>query len=256
MEEMATCFVMQPFDRDVFDRRYEDVFAPAIRAANLEPYRVDRDPAVSIPINQIESGIRDAAICFAEVTTDNPSVWFELGFAIAEQKEVVLVCSEERETRFPFDIQHRTILKYKTGSPQDFRDVETRVTERLQALLKKVDQLNRAARISPIREVQGLQQHEIVTLVAVAQNLNTPEDAVSVHSIRQDMERSGFTQIATTLGLAALLRKALVASLEVREFGGESYIAYNLTSDGFDWLMANQDQLVLQASKEEDDIPF
>ncbi len=36
---MDTCFVIQPFDRDKFDKRFDDVFEPAIRSAGLEPYR-------------------------------------------------------------------------------------------------------------------------------------------------------------------------------------------------------------------------
>ena len=40
---MGTCFVMQPFDRGVFDKRYEDIFAPAIIQAGLEPYRVNQE---------------------------------------------------------------------------------------------------------------------------------------------------------------------------------------------------------------------
>lgn len=99
--QMATCFVIQPFDKGPFDKRYEDVFAPAISAVGLEPYRVDRDPGASIPIEQIETGIRNSDVCLADITTDNPNVWFELGFAIASQKEVVLVCSEERKAGFP-----------------------------------------------------------------------------------------------------------------------------------------------------------
>jgi len=77
---------MQPFDEAVFDKRYADVFEPAIQEAGLEPYRVDRDPGVSIPIQDIEDGIRTAELCFAEITTDNPNVWFELGYAIAVGK--------------------------------------------------------------------------------------------------------------------------------------------------------------------------
>jgi len=99
---------MQPFDGDKFDRRYVDVFEPAIRDAGLEPYRVDQDPKVSIPIQDIESGIRNSALCLAEITLDNPNVWFELGFAIASGKEVVLVCSDERTTRFPFCVFQRS----------------------------------------------------------------------------------------------------------------------------------------------------
>jgi hypothetical protein len=92
---MNRCFVMQPFDGGTFDKRFEAIFSPAIIEANLEPYRVDRDPSVSVPIQEIEKGIRDADICLADITTDNPNVWFELGFAFAIPHEVVLVCSDE-----------------------------------------------------------------------------------------------------------------------------------------------------------------
>ena len=38
-EGMPRCFMIQPFDGGQYDKRYEDVFEPAIRAAGLEPYR-------------------------------------------------------------------------------------------------------------------------------------------------------------------------------------------------------------------------
>jgi hypothetical protein len=76
---MPTCFVIQPFDDGPFDKRYEDVFVPAIRAAGMEPYRVDRDPAASIPIEDIEKGIRSAGACLADISEPNQNVWFELG---------------------------------------------------------------------------------------------------------------------------------------------------------------------------------
>lgn len=62
---MGTCFVIQPFDRGDFDKRYEDVFAPAVLDAGLEPYRVDQDPKVNIPVQDIEAGIRGADLCLA-----------------------------------------------------------------------------------------------------------------------------------------------------------------------------------------------
>ena len=53
---MGRCFVIQPFDNGgPFDKRYEDVIVPAITEAGLEPYRVDRDPSVNIPIDEIET---------------------------------------------------------------------------------------------------------------------------------------------------------------------------------------------------------
>ena len=83
---MDRCFVMQPFDGGKFDKRFDDVLAPAITAADLEPYRVDRDPGVTIPIEDIQSGIESSRACLADITADNPNVWFELGYAIASRR--------------------------------------------------------------------------------------------------------------------------------------------------------------------------
>lgn len=71
---MSKCFVIQPFDKGKFDSRYEDIFEPAIKGSGLIAYRVDKDPSVDIPIDDIEKNIREAKICLAEITTDNPNV--------------------------------------------------------------------------------------------------------------------------------------------------------------------------------------
>ena len=104
---MTTCFVIQPFDSGKYDKRYADVYRPAIVDAGLEPYRVDKDPSVIVPINAIEQGIRGSLVCLADITTDNPNVWYELGFAFASGKPVVLLCGDERTgKKYPFDVQH------------------------------------------------------------------------------------------------------------------------------------------------------
>jgi len=126
---MPTCFVIQPFDSGKFDKRFDDVYKPAIEAAGFEAYRVDRDPKVEVPIEAIEDGIRGAAICLADITTDNPNVWYELGFAFAAGRPVVMVCSDERTNhRYPFDIQHRAIINYKAEAPRDFDSLQNSIT--------------------------------------------------------------------------------------------------------------------------------
>ena len=106
---MGRCFVIQPFDEGGFyDRRYAEVLAPAVRGAGLEPYRVDRDPSADVPIETIESEIQSAAACIAGISEDNPNVWYELGYAMAARKDVVLLSSAARK-RYPFDIQHHPL---------------------------------------------------------------------------------------------------------------------------------------------------
>lgn len=264
---MGTCFVIQPFDGGAFDKRYRDTIKPAIEASGLEPYRVDEDPAVNIPIDDIERGIREATVCLAEITTNNPNVWFELGFAIAAHKEVVLVCSDKRESKFPFDVQHRSIIRYGTDSIQDYLLLGERITERIKALMQKEERFSQV--MSPIAPLEGLSQHEIVALVSVAENLDSPSDSVSAYVIRQDMERLGFTKIAAFVGLTGLVRKQLVEAKEDSDFNGNTFMTYQLTETGTEWIIRNQDRLVLwekprptekplytALSPEEDDIPF
>lgn len=245
---MATCFVMQPFDGgDKFDKRYADVFVPAIQNAELVPYRVDQDPEVSIPIQEIENGIRNAQICLAEITVDNPNVWFELGYAIACQKEVILVCSDERRTRFPFDIQHRAIIKYTTTSPSDFLKLQSQITAKLKACLQKAERLTTVSEISLLTKVEGLDQHEIVALAALAENLDHPDDDATAFQIKRDMETSGFTKVATTLALKSLIQKELLEAGSFQDQSdGEYYIGYKLTDQGWNWIMTNKDKFVLK----------
>lgn len=261
---MEKCFVMQPFDGGVFDKRYNDTFSKAIIDAGLEPYRVDQDPKVSIPIQDIESGIKDARICFAEITKDNPNVWFELGYAIASGKEVVMVCSEERETKFPFDIQHRSIIRYKNDSVSDFDNLRKQITEKIKAYLQKEQTLPKLAELlAENNNTEGLKQHEILCLAAMAENMGHPESAVSPYEIKNDMERSGFTKMAATLAIKGLLDKGFISQGEVQEWNGEPYLAYKFTNKGWDWVLDNEKRFLLKATDKkssfdefDEDIPF
>lgn len=207
---MAICFVIQPFDGGPFDKRYEDVIVPAITEAGLEPYRVDRDPNVSIPIEDIQNGIINADVVLAEISLDNPNVWFELGYAIASQKEVVLICSDQRTSKFPFDIQHRKIITYTTSFPRDFDVLKSQITDRIIAIKQKQVNLGLISTQSLIASTEGLTQHEMTLLVSIAQNIDDPNDTVSIHIIRQDMSKAGFAPIAVTLGLDSLLKRSLL----------------------------------------------
>lgn len=260
---MGICFLIQPFDDGgMFDKRYKEVLKPAIEAAGLEAYRVDEDPTVSIPIEEIQRRIEDATVCLADISIDNPNVWFELGFAIARQKQAVMICSKNR-TRFPFDVQHRKILTYVTDAPQDFLELGTKITERLKAILRKEEDL---AQVMSSDDTAGLSRHEIVALVSVAENLGGPSGTVSAHDIRQDMERAGFTKVATFIALTRLVRKSLVSDEEEEDYNGNSYMVYRMTGDGVDWLVRNQDKLLLWQEPippanpfgpaPDDDIPF
>jgi hypothetical protein len=241
------------------------VFGPAIAEAGLDPYRVDRDPGVSIPIETIEQGIRSADVCFAEISTDNPNVWFELGFAIAAGKDVVLVCSSERKTPFPFDIQHRRVIKYKTDSSSDFLALRGAMVERLKALKESEQRIESLAEMPVLKSTEGLSDHEIVALITTAKGSTIPGGGVSARDVRRDCERAGYTEIAVTLAVRSLIRrKFLESGTDYDERGESSWPTLRATEEGLDWLEANQDRLLLRrkerdveaATVKDDDVPF
>lgn len=240
---MGICFVIQPFDKGPFDKRYEDTFVQAIEAANLEPYRVDRDPSSQIPINDIKEGIRRSDICFAEITTDNPNVWFELGFAFSARKPVVMVCTEQR-TGFPFDVQHRSIIRYKTDSPRDFNELGAKITTRLKGALETQLRIDTVEELSPVTPTSGLTQHELVGLILISAN-SLDGDPVAPYTLRQEMGRAGYTDVACALAIRGLEKKEYVERSQGYD-GNNEYSGFLATDDGLDWLELNQDRLKLK----------
>lgn len=235
------CFVMQPFDNSKFDQRFEDVFKPALESCSLEVYRVDRDPGVIIPIEEIEKGIRNSRICFAEITTDNPNVWYELGYAIACGKDVVIVCSDERSTAFPFDIRHRSIIKYDTNSLSSFAKLEADIVARTRSLLKKRSVIDSVK--TSVIDSNGLTPHEVTALITVMIN-SVGSDGISTYSLKEEMRKNGYTDAAISVAITKLLRKGMIDNELIQEYQGE-YYAYKITEIGEDWVLENEEKLVL-----------
>ena len=255
---MPTCFVIQPFDGGKFDRRFEDTYKPALEQAGLEAYRVDRDPGVEVPIETIEKSIRDAVICFAEITTNNPNVWYELGYAFAQGRSTIMVCSAEREGKLPFDIHHRAVIKYNSESKRDFDNLGKQITERAKVLLEKnkVKQFTASERVAPRK---GLSQVEIQALAAIAAATDVPGSPTSVHLLRTSMEQN-LTDVGVGLALWRLQQKHFVELGQSEDYNGEMFDTVVLNESGWRWIGDNESLFVTHKGEsepdEEDDIPF
>jgi nucleoside 2-deoxyribosyltransferase len=256
---MATCFVIQPFDGGTYDKRFKDVYEPAIKAAGYEPYRVDQDASVSVPIESIEDGIRSAVVCLADITLDNPNVWYELGFAFASGKPVVMICNmaERLSKKFPFDIQHKTIITYKAESSSDFDVLKASITTKIKAYVSKDAALQIMSESENVSPVAGLSQPEIMVLAILAGGFS-PTSSTAIYSAKQDAERAGVTSVGFNLGMRRLLAKNFVEHVEMQEdYGSEPYPGLELTPAAWDWIEANESMFVLhRVAKEDSDIPF
>lgn len=264
---MDRCFVIQPFDGSDFDARYDQVIGPAIVNAGFEAYRVDRDPSVNIPIERIEQEIRDSAVVLADISLDNPNVWLEVGLALAFAKPCCLICNPSRE-RFPFDIVHRKVIRYKTSSPADFDDLAEKVTARLKTVVAANETRRESLKAIVAHPVAGdLDNHEVAVLVAIAsEELDSASGATGGH-IEKSIAEAGYNRLAASLGIRSLQRKSLISQTVESDYNGNSYKAYRLTDEGETWMLSNARSLSLSVDDSgsqrnpskpagESDIPF
>ncbi len=255
---MPKCFVIQPFDGAKYDKRYNDIFKPAIESAGLEAYRVDQDPTADIPIETIEKNISESDVCFAEISEDNPNVWYELGYAYAKGKGVCLVRSTECSNSFPFDVRHKNIITYESDSSSDFNALNDSIVQRLKALLERKTKSAKLSNLPPAVVTEGLTPHESSALINLGESLLNPE-GVPQYQFIEYMERSGFTRIAGQLAAKSLLMKGFIEQKESADYNGNEYYALCLTDTGSMWLLQNQDKFQLTSEYQEpddNDIPF
>ena len=256
------CFVIQPISDSKFTKRYKDTYIPAINAAGLEPYRVDLDPSVKVPIEDIETKIKDSIICFADISLDNPNVWYELGYAFALEKDVVMICDETR-TEFPFDVRHKNIIRYKTESPSDFRILEKKITDKLTAYLKSQRNTEKIIE-NPIKETDGLQPFELTLLALIVGEQFTDQDVVYPYNLKEKMNKVGFNNTAFSIAMRSLKAKGLIDTSKDSDYNGNEYTVCILTSKGGKFVLDNThlfdlEQKSIKESSEDDnsfELPF
>ncbi len=129
-----SCFVMMPF-AEPHGSYYSKVYEPAIIKAGLRPLRADDEIfGTGKIIDQIWSGINNAKVLVAELTTRNPNVFYELGLAHALKKPVVLVSANEPDV--PFDLKHIRVIYYDVADPFWGNKLIDKVAENVLSALK------------------------------------------------------------------------------------------------------------------------
>ncbi len=262
MDNKDYCFVIQPIRAEKYDKRFDDIYAPAIVNAGLRPYRVDKDPSVRNIIDEIEKRIQKSMLCLADISIDNPNVWYELGYASAIGKDIVMVCDESRND-FPFDISHKSIISYKTESPRDFKILEEQITNKIKSYLKS-DCASKKILESPLNNTDGFQPFEIAILALIIGEQSIDEQSVSIYTLKEQMSKAGFNEIATSIGIRLLQRKQFLKSFTDQDWNGNEFYACKLTEAGVDFILNNIElfNLQKQASKlppllsVDDNLPF
>ena len=121
------CFVLMPFGKKFddsgrpidFDRIYDEIIAPGVQKADLEPIRADEEVVGGFIHKAMFERLMLCDYAVADLTTANPNVFYELGIrhGIRPHSTVLLF---GKGTRLPFDVAPLRALPYAIdtfGSP-------------------------------------------------------------------------------------------------------------------------------------------
>ena len=123
-----------------FESDFRDVYGESIRVAvesnGLACQRADDIQNNDEIMEDVWEGIWKCRIVVADLTDDNPNVFYEVGIADTLGKEVVLIAQQGRLGRPPFDVSARRIIFYD-NDVRGRRKLRSELTKMIAAVLKK-----------------------------------------------------------------------------------------------------------------------
>lgn len=267
-QKKRSVFVIQTFDSGKFDKRYAETIRPGIVKGGAEAQRADEILGVEPIIQKIEDAIRNADICLAEVSQDNPNVWLELGYALALNKPTVILCDRGLRDRLPFDVQHRPVIFYSTESKSGYDELEAKVASEVRNLARLVDSEAAQAPMLQLQisDVGDLKGYEVAVLAGLLSGWSTSPSGLSKWELERKLERTAYSEAQVALGISRLVALGHVEQMMEEDRDGDAFHTYRITPSGIRWLHSNERAIASveqgrtlgggSSLVEMDDIPF
>lgn len=125
-------FVIMQFT-EPFNSFFRHVIQPVAERVGLEAFRASDVYKPGIILEDILRDILESEVIIAEITSGNPNVFYELGYAHALRKQTILL-ADRATAQLPFDIRGYRVIFYENtikGKP----DVETELEEHLKNIM-------------------------------------------------------------------------------------------------------------------------
>ena len=117
--ERRFCFVLMPFAKE-FDPVYKKAINPTLKQRKWFCMRADKIFQPREIMMLIWEQILRADLIVADLTSRNPNVFYELGYAHALHKNTILITQSIDDV--PFDVPHRQMIEY-SASPRRYENL-------------------------------------------------------------------------------------------------------------------------------------
>jgi len=131
--EPGKAFVVMQFTPP-YNELYSDVIVPVCDELGLAYTRADETYGPGLIIADIAQQIIEAMVIIADITPENPNVYYEVGYSHALNKPTILIA--EKPTQLPFDVSPYRVLFYENSIGGKAK-VESGLRKHLNSILSK-----------------------------------------------------------------------------------------------------------------------
>jgi hypothetical protein len=158
------CFVMMPFGEKVntsnikidFDVVYDHLLYPAIDKAGLKPIRDDEKKLGGLIIKTMLERIIFCDYAIADITFDNPNVFYELGIRHAVRPFTTIIIREQTYSNLPFDVSPIKVIYYEYDfQNRTIKEIEKKIEEIKVLLIECRKDVGASVPDSPIKQLFG-----------------------------------------------------------------------------------------------------
>jgi len=122
-----------------FDSAFDDIYKFGIKEPaaklNIKAERVDEQIYSEVILERIYQQIDVADIIIADMSGQNPNVFYEVGYAHAKEKTCILLTSNAED--IPFDLKHRRHIIYKDS----IQSLSSDLTEELKWAIQEIEKI-------------------------------------------------------------------------------------------------------------------
>ena len=134
--ERPLAFVVMQFNPPEYEELFNDVIVPVCDKMGLLAFRSSQTYYPGLLIADIQRQIRESRVVIAEITPVNPNVYYEVGYADAIGKPVILIADGGKLDQLPFDVRAFRTLFYENTIGGKSK-VETTLTEFLKNIMSQ-----------------------------------------------------------------------------------------------------------------------
>lgn len=127
-------FIAMPFDTYIVSENVKRTLFDSVEQVGLKPYRVDEDIFSESIMDRIASHILESKYFIADITGMNPNVMFELGMAMASNKQCITIMDKNKNNDIPFDLRGVPVVMYEEDEIFKLKDD---LLKRLESLIRQ-----------------------------------------------------------------------------------------------------------------------